>query len=269
VVGRVREARRIGGHAPRGIYARAGSPGSVVPGVDVPYEPALKPEVTVDTAREDRAVAIDRIVALVRALRPPRERHPGDRKSAWAIWVTGLPGSGKTTLSRKAAETLAARSTPVHVLEFAAFRRALLDDGPESDATREIVHRALAYTAKLLTEAGVPVIVDATAPRRVWRGLARELIRHFAEVQLVCPNEICGERERAARWHLGGQPSSPPSGRLAAQPDLVLGYEGSLHPELALRTDTAALSANVEALLRLAERLQRAATAESRPMIVS
>jgi adenylylsulfate kinase len=266
---REREARRIGGHAPRGIYARAGSPGSVVPGVDVPYEPALKPEVTVDTAREDRAVAIDRIVALVRALRPPRERHPGDRKSAWAIWVTGLPGSGKTTLSRKAAETLAARSTPVHVLEFAAFRRALLDDGPESDATREIVHRALAYTAKLLTEAGVPVIVDATAPRRVWRGLARELIRHFAEVQLVCPNEICGERERAARWHLGGQPSSPPSGRLAAQPDLVLGYEGSLHPELALRTDTAALSANVEALLRLAERLQRAATAESRPMIVS
>src|SRR5262249_61727039 len=122
--------------------------------------------------------------------------------------VTGPPGRGKATLSRKAAESLAARSVRVHVLEFTEFRRALVGDGPESDATREIVHRALAYTAKLLTEAGVPVIVDATAPRRAWRRLARKLITHFAEVQLVCPYDICGERERAVRWHLGSAPSS-------------------------------------------------------------
>jgi adenylylsulfate kinase len=257
---REREAQRAEGHAPRGIYARAGSPGSVVPGVDVPYEPALRPEVTVDTHREDRDVAVDRIVALVRALGESLERRDGDRPAGWAIWVTGLPGSGKTTLSRKAAEILAARSTRVHVLDFAEFRRVLLDDGPESDATREIVHRALAYTAKLLTDAGVSVIVDATAPRRAWRRLARELITHFAEVQLVCPREICGERERAVRWHLGSEPSSSRSERAPSQPDMVLGYEGALHPELALRTDTPNLSANVEALLRLAQRLQDAAT---------
>jgi adenylylsulfate kinase len=234
-------------------------PGSVVPGVDVPYEPALRPEVTVDTHRDDRDTAVNRIVALGRALGEPVERRAGDRPG-WAIWVTGLPGSGKTTLSRRVAETLAARSTRVHVLEFAEFRRVLLDDGPESDATRDIVHRALAYTAKLLTEAGVPVIVDATAPRRAWRQLARELIRHFAEVQLVCPYEICGERERAVRWHLGSEPSSSRSERAASQPDMVLGYEGSLDPELALRTDSPNLSANVEALLRLAQRLEHAAT---------
>jgi adenylylsulfate kinase len=256
---REREAGRAVGHAPREIYARAGVPGSVVPGVDVPYEPALRPEVTVDTHREHRDVAVNRIVALGRALGEPLARRAGDRHMAWAIWVTGLPGSGKTTLSRKAAERLAARSTPVHVLGFAEFRRALLDDGPESDATRDIVHRALAYTAKLLTEAGVPVIVDATAPRRAWRRLARELIAHFAEVQLVCPDEICGERERAARWHLG-VPSSPPAECPAPAPDMVLGYECSLGPELTLHTDTQNLGANVEALLRLAQRLQRAAT---------
>jgi adenylylsulfate kinase len=257
---REREARRDVGHAPRGIYARAGAPGSLVPGVDVPYEPALRPEATVDTHREDRDVAVKRVVALVRALGEPLERRAGDRRAGWAIWLTGLPGSGKTTLSRKAAETLAARSTRVHVLGFAEFRRVLLGDGPESDATRDIVHRALVYTAKLLTEAGVPVIVDATAPRRAWRRLARELIAHFAEVQLVCPDEICGERERATRWHLGVPPSPPPSGGPASAPDLVLGYECSLGPELTLHTDTPNLAANVEALLRLALRLQHAAT---------
>lgn len=258
---REREIERAAGHAPRGIDARAGAPGSVVPGVDVPYEPALRPEMTVETHREDREAVVTRIVALIRALGKPSERGAGDRRAAWAIWVTGLPGSGKTTLSLKAAEGLAARSMRVHVIGFAEFRRMLLGDTPESEATREIVHRALAYTAKLLTEAGVPVIVDATAPRRAWRRLARELITHFAEVQLVCPYEICGDRERAVRWHLGPESSRSRAERGAPEPDVVLGYEGSLDPELALHTDTPNLSANVEAVLRLALRLHHAASA--------
>jgi adenylylsulfate kinase len=260
-VRREREIERAAGHAERGSRACAGAPGPVVPGVDAPYEPALRPEMTVETHREDREAAVDRVVALIRALGEPAERRAGDRRTAWAIWVTGLPGSGKTTLSRKAAESLAERSTRVYLLEFAEFRQVLLGDTPETDTTREIVYRALAYTAKLLTEAGVPVIVDATAPRRVWRRLARELITHFAEVQLVCPYEICGERERAVRWHLGPEPSVPRAERGAPQPDLVLGYEGSLDAELALHTDTSNLAANVEAVLRLALRLQRAASA--------
>jgi len=256
---REREIERAVGHAPRGIYARAGAPGSVVPGVDVPYEPALRPELTIETYREDHAVAVDRLVALVRALGASHGPRAGDRRAAWVIWVTGLPGSGKTTLARTVAEGLAARSTPVHVLEFAEFRRALVGDGPESDATSEIVHRALAYTAKLLADAGVPVIVDATAPRRAWRRLARRLITHFAEVQLVCPYEICGDRERAGRWHLGAEPWAPREEHAASEPDMVLGYEGSLDPELALHTDTPNLADNVRALLRLALRLQHAA----------
>jgi len=256
---REREIERAVGRAPRGIYTRAAAPGAVVPGVDAPYEPALRPEVTIDTYREARDVAVDRVVAAIRELGASRERRAEGHRAAWAIWVTGLPGSGKTTLSRKVAESLAARSTPVQVIDFAEFRRALLDDGPESDATLEIVHRALAYTAKLLTEAGVPVIVDATAPRRAWRRLARKLITHFAEVQLVCPYDICGDRERAVRWHLGSAPSSSRPELGAAQPDMALGYEAALDPELALRTDTPILTANVEALLRLALRLQQTA----------
>jgi len=257
---REREAQRTGGHAPHGIYARAGLPGSVVPGVDVPYEPALRPDLTIDTRQEPRDAAVRKIVELVRKLAGPNTRRDETRPPAWAIWVTGLPGSGKTTLSRKVAETLATRSTDVHILEFTEFRRALLDDGAESDATRELVHRSLAYTAKLLTDAGVPVIVDATAPRRAWRRLARQLITHFGEVQLVCPNDLCSERERATRWRLGSRPWPPAVERPAPAPDIALGYEPSLSPELALHTDHD-FSVNVDAFVRLAERLQRAATA--------
>jgi adenylylsulfate kinase len=257
-----RERHRTPSHAPRGIYARAGQLGAVVPGIDVPYEPARSPELTIDTGLEATDPAARRIAALARKL--AEASKPASTSSpAWAIWITGLPGSGKTTLAWSAAEALSTRSIRVRVLELAEVRHALLEDRPESDATREIVHRALAYTAKLLTDAGVAVIVDATSPRRAWRELARDLITHFAEVQLVCPREICIERERATRWHLGPRSLTRHSmAPTTSGPDVVLDYEAALHPELTLHTDTHDPWEAVEALARLALRLHRAAAVD-------
>ena len=65
----------------------------------------------------------------------------------------------------------------------------------------------------------------------------------------------------AARWHLGSSPSSRPSEHPAPAPDVAFGYEGSLDPELTFHTDTGDLAGNMEALLRLAQRLQHAAAA--------
>ena len=261
---RERERQRMHGNAPSRIYERAGRPGALVPGVDVPYEPSLLAELAVDTRLEVSSIAVRKIVALARQLAEPSGPGVGAPAVGWAIWITGLPGSGKTTLAWGAAKALAARSVRVRVLELAEMRRALLGDHPESDATREIVHRALAYTAKLLTEAGVAVIVDATSPRRAWRELARDLITHFAEVQLVCPREICFERERATRWGLGPQQSEPHSFRPATDaPDIVLDYEQALCPELTLHTDIHGLRGTLEELLRLALRLHSAATVET------
>lgn len=260
---RERERQRTTGNAPRGIYARAGQPGALVPGVDRPYEPARSPELTIDTGLEAPDAATRRIVALARGLAEPSRPTSGG-PSAWAIWITGLPGSGKTTLAWSAAEALAARSVSVRVLDLGEVRAALLGDGPESDTTREIVHRTLAYTAKLLTDSGVAVIVDATAPRRAWRQLARDLIAHFAEVQLVCPYEICMERERATRWGLGAEKSAVRSPRkAAAAPDIVVDYEQALCPALTLHTDSQGLQGALDELLRLALRLHRAVTVEA------
>lgn len=253
-----RERQRAAGHTPLGIDAGAGGLGAIVPGVDVPYEPALRPELAIDTRLEDTGLSVGRIVALTKVLGTTLQ-HRGEAPAGWAIWITGLPGSGKTTLAWTAAESLAARGMPVRVLELAEVRRILLEDGPETETTREIVHRVLAYTAKLLADSGVPVIVDATAPRRAWRRLARELITHFAEVQLVCPFEICGERERATRWSLGSQPRVRRLARSATMVDVVFDYEEALHPELTLHTDTQNVARSLEELLRLAQRLQRAA----------
>ncbi len=258
-----RERQRTHGNSPPEIYARAGRAGARVPGVDVSYEPSPDAELTIDTQLEMPAGAARRIVALARRLGESAGRSPHVPFSGWAIWISGLPGSGKTTLAWGAAKGLAARSVPVRVLEFAEMRRAILGDYPESDRTGDLVHRALAYTAKLLTDAGVAVIVDAASPRRVWRELARTLIIRFAEVQLVCERDLCVERERAARWGLGLQePAVAARCPRCEWPDIVMQYEPSLSPELILHTDSQGSWGTIEQVLRLALRLHRASAVQ-------
>jgi adenylylsulfate kinase len=181
---------------------------------------------------------------------------------SWAIWITGRPGSGKTTLARRVAEALERWPVAVKVLDLAAARRAIVGGGWAAAAEEEIVHRTLAYTAKLLTDAGVAVVMDATAARRAWRDAAREWIAHFAEVQLVCPPEVCVEREQAARWRSVGARCGA---GVAAAPDIALDYEESLHAELRLHTHVPDLLTTVEEVLLLARRLHRAATATATP----
>ena len=42
---------------------------------------------------------------------------------AWAIWITGLPGSGKTTIAQGVAARLAAEGRGARILELDAIRR--------------------------------------------------------------------------------------------------------------------------------------------------
>lgn len=179
---------------------------------------------------------------------------------SWAIWITGRPGSGKSTIARRVAAALQARGVDVSLLEASAFCATILPGRVPTARELDIVHRALTYTACLLTRAGVPVIIDATAHRREWRDHARTAIGHFAEVQLVCPPELCGARERAARWTAGPEPRhAAPAG---GEPELVVDYEHSLTAELTVDTEAQHVWAAVEHVVHLAEALHRHARRE-------
>ncbi|MEM2933572.1 MAG: adenylyl-sulfate kinase [Halobacteria archaeon] len=115
---------------------------------------------------------------------------------AWAIWITGLPGCGKTTIATKTRERLEEQSIKVKILQLDEIRRILTPQPKYTEEERDIVYASLAYMAKLLTEAGVNVIIDATAHRQRYRDLARQLIPSFLEVYIRCPLEICIEREK-------------------------------------------------------------------------
>ena len=252
---RERERTRAPGHAPREIYRKGGLPGATVPGVDVPYEMALAPELLIDTSVQSLGEAVEQVVHLAARLVMRTADAPdagGSGEPGWAIWITGRPGSGKSTLAQRVSEALR-EGTRVRLLALAPVQQLLLGGQPASDAEQDLVHRVLAYAAKLLTEAGVSVIVDATAGRRAWREAARDLIPCFAEIQLLCPTEVCLERERAVRWGLTFETSRPQPA--TAAPDIDLDYEESPRPDLAIWTDVHDVQAATERVLVVIQRL--------------
>lgn len=175
---------------------------------------------------------------------------------SWAIWITGAPGSGKTALARATAELLRTRGLAVAVLELDAIRKKLTPEPQYTDAERELVYRALGYMASVLAGAGVPVIVDATAHRRAWRDAARAAIPRFAEVQLICPLDVCRERER--RRPTGNAPSGIYAGADrpgATVPGVNVPYEPALTPELVIDTTVDDVRSAAAKVATLAERL--------------
>jgi len=124
----------------------------------------------------------------------------------WAIWVTGLPGSGKSVIAKKVRNIFAERGINVKVLELDEIRKFITPKPSYSENERDIVYSSLVYMAKLLVESGKPVIIDATANRRKYREKARENIENFAEVFIKCSLDTCMEREgrRKARYAPSG-----------------------------------------------------------------
>jgi len=236
-------------------------PRTTIDDMAVPRCPAFANALVVDTTPSDVTIAACSVASLAKRLAAGApecsERRPG-----WAIWITGRPGSGKTTLARRVVKALAVDSVRVEVLDLAQARRAIVGHEWATEEQDALVHRTLALIAKNLTEAGVAVVLDATAPRRAWREVAREWIAHFAEVQLVCPSEVCEERERAARWRLAGTRCGDDA-KPMTRPDITLDYEESWHPDLRLHTDIPNLMTMVEEVVRLVRRLEAAPTASS------
>lgn len=145
---------------------------------------------------------------------------------AFAIWLTGLPASGKSTIAEALPPRLEALGLHVEVLESDAVRRVLTPRPTYSHEERDLFYRALAFLCSRLVAHGVTVIVDATANRRVYRDFARDLIPVFLEVAVECPLDVCMARDRKGTYRKGL------AGESTTVPGLQDGYETPVSPEL-------------------------------------
>ncbi len=116
-------------------------------------------------------------------------------KAGWCVWITGLPGCGKSVISRALVNILKEKKTQVQLLSSDELRKILTPKPMYTLEERDIVYTTMVYIARLLTENGINVIIDATGNLRRYRDHAREQIECFIEAYLECPVEVCMQRE--------------------------------------------------------------------------
>ena len=116
-------------------------------------------------------------------------------RDAFAIWITGLPASGKSTLTAALKEQLRARGIDVAVLESDTLRKTFTPNPRYDEEEREAFYKHMADVGALLAHQGVPVIFDATANRRAYRDRARRQIQRFLEIYIDCPLSTCMARD--------------------------------------------------------------------------
>jgi adenylylsulfate kinase len=158
------------------------------------------------------------------------------RSDGFAVWLTGLPASGKSTIVAALKPQLEELKLSVEVLESDAVRRILTPIPTYSPAERDLFYRALAFMGAKLVSHGVTVIFDATANKRAYRDFARSLIPKFIEVAVECPLATCMQRDYKETYQRGQR------GESATVPGLQDPYEAPLSPEVTI--DTTKVKAN-------------------------
>jgi adenylylsulfate kinase len=165
---------------------------------------------------------------------------------AFAVWITGLPSSGKSMITRALVRELSGRRVNIAVLESDALRQVLTPRATYSEDERESFYRSMTYIGSLLVKHGVPVIFDATAHRRAYRAGARTAIERFIEVYVDCPLNVCMARDPKGiyRKAQAGQASTVPGLQASYEPpehaDVIVSGDHEL-PEVAAHTIVRAL----------------------------
>jgi adenylylsulfate kinase len=179
--------------------------------------------------------------------REDREKLLGQRGAT--VWLTGLSGSGKSTIAVAAEAELVRRGHLAYVLDGDNVRHGLnrnLGFSPE-DRTENI--RRIGEVAKLFTDAGVLVLTSFISPYRADRDAARALFRDgdFLEVHVAADVDTCEKRDPKGLYKKARAGEIPEFTGISAP------YEAPERPELVLDTASQTLEESVGELLGFLE----------------
>ncbi|WP_240141378.1 adenylyl-sulfate kinase [Nitrosomonas sp. HPC101] len=165
--------------------------------------------------------------------REDRERLNGHKGKV--IWLTGLSGSGKSTIANALEKQLHSQGKRTYILDGDNVRHGLNKDLGFTNADRVENIRRVAEVAKLMMDAGLIVITAFISPFRAEREMARQLIgkENFVEVYIDTPLEICEQRDPKGLY------KKARSGELPNMTGISSPYESPEHPSLVIDgTDT-------------------------------
>jgi len=163
------------------------------------------------------------------------------------LWFTGLSGSGKSTIASLLEKRLHAEGRHTYVLDGDNVRHGLNRDLGFTEADRVENIRRVAEVAKLMTDAGLIVLVSFISPFVSDREMARGLFAadEFVEVFVDTPLEECERRD------VKGLYAKARRGELKNFTGIDSAYEPPRAPEVHLRPAERSPEACVETLLQV------------------
>lgn len=152
----------------------------------------------------------------------------------FTLWMTGLSGSGKSTITDVLIDAFEDRDIPLEVLDGDVVRENLSKGLGFSKEDRDINIRRIAFVADLLSRNGVPVITAAISPYREIRDEARKMHEDagatFVEVYVATSLEDCEARDTKGLY------AKARSGEIKEFTGISDPYEEPLNPEIRVET---------------------------------
>lgn len=165
----------------------------------------------------------------------------------FVLWFTGLPGSGKTTVSERLVAELRKLGVPVEHLDGDSIRKVFPATG-FSREDREAHIKRVGFLASKLERNGVFVVTSLISPYEESRRFVRGLCQNFLEIYLSTPLDECERRDPKGLYKKARE------GSIRNFTGVDDPYEAPAAPDLTF--DTRAVSAD-EAVKRILERVKK------------
>jgi bifunctional enzyme CysN/CysC len=182
---------------------------------------------------------------------PRDERWRAAGVTGATVWLTGLSGSGKSTVAAALNELLVAAGRLSYTLDGDNLRHGLNGDLGFSAGDRSENVRRIAEVARLFADAGVVALVPVISPYRAGRHHARELHRAadlpFLEVFIDAPLDVCEARDPKGLY------AKARAGELKGFTGVDDPYEPPLAPELVVESATTTPDSAAQQILRALE----------------
>lgn len=166
-------------------------------------------------------------------------------QNARVIWMTGLSGAGKTTLSYALEAALHKMGYFVQTLDGDNVRTGINKNLGFSEDDRYENIRRIAEVSKLFVNCGIITIASFISPTRYIRDMARDIIgaEDFIEIFVNAPLSVCESRD------IKGLYSKARKGEIKEFTGIDSPYENPLNPGLEIRTDLIDIDKSVEKIL--------------------
>jgi adenylylsulfate kinase len=170
----------------------------------------------------------------------------------FTLWLTGLSGAGKTTLTERLVPELRLRGVSVEVLDGDEVRTNLSKGLGFSKEDRDTNIRRIGYVSRLLARNGVGVVTAAISPYRAVREEVRRAVEsdgaQFVEVFVKCPVEVLARRD------VKGLYKKALAGEIKEFTGVSDPYEEPLAPEVVVETDYESVETSAARIVRELER---------------